>query len=348
MPDAVVDIIQMPADKDQGCFDRHQKFDMILKQAVDIPLTVETPVHDHLHVGKAEHVQIREKMPYRFHIGDVSRQFAVIKGKIGLLAEEHQKIQLCQAVVLFVFAVSHLGQLRRITGDRRAVIGPELPFRPASALPAEKTLPCLVGNRSKQLAAALGRDVLPVGMPMQKGPFFKPEQGRRIFQDQIIGKRHNLFITPRKTMLQIFSDTQFITNGVKQIGGTIKTPLHHHSRNRSALPAGLFHLPLPASPISLFNGSGLFVDPADQGSFGPGLLLLFIPPGFGAVGIGDARTFVFLMNNSCHKPSLIVMYKLTHNEHHGKCYFILISIFTIYYARFQRRSGPRKLDSGLV
>ena len=137
--------------------------DVILIQRVDVLDAVEAAVLDDLHLGVTQDVKLPQIHLYGLHIGDVPRQAAVIEGKIGLLAEHEQQVDLRQRVIVLVLPVLHERQLLRIAGDGACVVGQIFILRTPEALKSEEARLGVLRYGSEELAAAPGRDAAPYG-----------------------------------------------------------------------------------------------------------------------------------------------------------------------------------------
>jgi len=59
---------------------------MILIEPIHVILTVEASIGDQFNLWISQHIKVAQQDPHGLHIGDVTRQFPVVKGKVGLLA----------------------------------------------------------------------------------------------------------------------------------------------------------------------------------------------------------------------------------------------------------------------
>ena len=104
----VVDRIQIFSDKDQRRLGRHEELHMILKQVVNIVLTIKTPVHDQINPRITKNIQLFKQMADCLGIRNIACEFSIVKRQVGLLPKDENQIQLWELVVLLVAAILHL------------------------------------------------------------------------------------------------------------------------------------------------------------------------------------------------------------------------------------------------
>ena len=182
---------------------------------IDVICAVVSPVHDQLDFLISENIKFADQLTNRLDIRNVSGKLPVVERQAAVFPEKKGQIDLRQVLTVFVFAVSDLLHRLRVTGNRCTVVSPAFLFCMAFPLQAEEVRLGFFRYGLEDLRASLGRDILPIRMPMKFCLFPEPEQRILILQDQVIRDRKDLLVSGRKAGLKICSNTGHITDLVE-------------------------------------------------------------------------------------------------------------------------------------
>src|SRR5664279_1752224 len=89
-------------------------------------------------------------------------------------------------------------------------------------------------------------------MAVDAAPFFKAKQRILIFKNEVIRDRKELLIRMRKTLLYILCNAQLVTDGIQQIGSTVKASCCFNSRNGTPLNKNRSCIVFTASAVSRY------------------------------------------------------------------------------------------------
>ena len=114
---------------------------MVAEQFINVSLTAESSVQDHLDVLAANHIKLTHELLERLDVRDAPRQLAVVEWQAGLLTKQQGDVDLREMITFPILTVLDLTEHLRVTGNGGRIKSPVFLLDPPPSLFHEEPHP---------------------------------------------------------------------------------------------------------------------------------------------------------------------------------------------------------------